>query len=387
MQPAGKDGSARDTQPQTPGATASPIISEGAWGGGLARSRAHVAVVLVHRRGDHEVVWPHDRRRAAYKLPVGAYEVDVGHHTMTLQAALPSKDASFSFDAEISVEWVAVDPSAIVRYKVSDVKEALVPDLLRHLRRIARNFDIAHATDAEDAINDQFGALSIDVTDPSRSQDAVRAAAERDYPGARYGIWTRTIVQLAFDAAAAEHYAKMQQIRWEIEQERASHQLRRVQEQNQQEITVGRMRVYREIIMKGDAELFVLQLASNPQDVGAVLTLFREGKEAKRSNFIEFVSRMIESGVVERWQVSDQARVALEWLREEIAGVIPDRDQRAEVESTYRQHRKGRSNQDDGAPPDPADPPESGMRASPGGTTSETRSDEAFQHAQDSNAQ
>jgi hypothetical protein len=41
---------------------------------------------------------------------------------------------------------------------------------------------------------------------------------------------------------------------------------------------------------------------------------------------------MIDSGVVERWQVGDQARVALERLKDEVAGVIPDRRKIGELE-------------------------------------------------------
>ena len=274
------------------------------------------------------------------------YEIDLGQHTLSINADLPSSDPAFQFHAELNVEWMAVDPSAIVRYRIANVEEAVSPDLLRLARGITRGFSIAEAAEAEDKINEELGSDSIEVTDEGKFRGVVQEAAQKGRLGSKFGLWVRTTARLQQDEAAAAHYAKMKELNWQLEEEEAAHQLRIRKEENERYILQSRMTVYRDIIQSGDIELFVLQLASNPGDTAAVLKVFREEKEQGRRNFIDFVSRLIDSGVVERWQVGDQARVALEWLKDEIAGVIPDRGKIAELEGGYRQQRTGR--------PDPA---------------------------------
>lgn len=52
---------------------------------------------------------------------------------------------------------------------------------------------------------------------------------------------------------------------------------------------------------------------------------------------------MVDSGVVERWEVSDQVREALEWLTDATARVVTDNDHRTgEIDQPLRQRRRGR---------------------------------------------
>jgi len=46
----------------------SPILHEMGWDGKLPRARAHVAIVVVYHRGDHQVIWPHERTVGAENL-------------------------------------------------------------------------------------------------------------------------------------------------------------------------------------------------------------------------------------------------------------------------------------------------------------------------------
>jgi hypothetical protein len=95
------------------------------------------------------------------------YEIDLGQHTLSINADLPSSDPAFQFHAELNVEWMAVDPSAIVRYRIANVEEAVSPDLLRLARGITRGFSIAEAAEAEDKINEELGSDSSEHSGPS----------------------------------------------------------------------------------------------------------------------------------------------------------------------------------------------------------------------------
>ena len=337
-QPNGAD-LAPQPEPQT-----GPILREAPWDGKLARARAHVAVVVVYHRGDHHVVWPHERNRVQlHRRPTTMYEVDLGLRRTVLTADLPSRDYAGSFHASITVQWRVFDPSAVVRHQVLDIEEALSATLLHRARGIARDFSIDQVTAAEDEINDQLGGVAIEVTAPTGIEQARREATDRGYLGAEYGLWTRAITHLTLDEAATEHNTKMMKLKWAIEEEEAEHKLRVVKNRNEHEITAERVAVYRQIVAAGDVERFALRLASNPDEISAITAIIREDQLTSRRDTIDFISRMVDSGVVERWEVSDQVREALEWLTDATARVVTDKGHRnSETGQIVHQRRHGR---------------------------------------------
>lgn len=334
--------------PQSP---AGPILRESRWEGRLARARAHVAVVVVYSRGDHQVVWPHERTRVMlHRRPTTVYEVDLGLHRTVIPADLPSKDHAGSFHASITIQWRVLNPSAVVRHQVLDIEEALSATLLRRARGIAREFSIGQIVAAEDKINDQLGGVAIDVTAPAGIQQAMREATDLGCLGAEYGLWTRVITHLALDEAATEHNAKMMKLNWAIAEEKAEQELRVLKNQNEQKIMEERITVYRKIVAAGDIEGFALRLASNPDEISAIMEIIREDQLTRRHDTIEFISRMVKSGVVERWEVSDQVKQALEWLKDATTRIVTDKDHRyTELGEATRQRRRGRESPIEGS--------------------------------------
>ena len=323
---------------------AGPILREAPWDGKLTRARAHVAIVVVYRRGDHLVIWPHERARVLlHRRPATAYEIDLGLHCTVVTADLPSRGYEGSFHATISVHWRVFDPSAIVRHRVTDIGEAVSATLLQRARGIAREFGLDQVPAAEDKLNEQLSGVEIDVTAPASIEDAKRKATDGRCLGAEYGLWTRVIAHLELDRAATEHNAKMKQYEWAIQEEEAEHKLRLLQNRNQQEITKERMEIYRRIIAADDAERFALRLSQHPDEISAVTAIIREDQLNRRHDTIDFISRMVESRVVERWEVSDQVKEVLEWLRDATALILTDHDG-PDVEAGHlpRQRRRGR---------------------------------------------
>jgi len=321
-----------------------PILREARWDGKLARARAHVAAVVVYSRGEHQVIWPHERSRVLlHRRPATVYEVDLGLHHARVTADLPSRGYSASFHATISVHWRVLDPSAVVRHQVLDIGETLSADLLHRARSIARDFRIDQVTAAEDTINDQLLGVEIDITTPAGIEQAMQKATKHGCLGAKYGLWTSAISHLTLDEATIEHNAKMMKLNWAIEEEEAEQKLRAIKNKNQQEIMTDRIAVYREIIAAGDVEQFALRLASHPDEISAVNAIIREDQHTLRRDTIDFISHMVDSGVVERWEVSDQVREALQWLRDATARVVTDKDHRtAQPDQHMRQRRRGR---------------------------------------------
>ena len=350
--------SRRDPGPQ-PKPRTGPILREAPWDGKLARTRAHVAVVVVYQRGDHLVIWPHERKHVLlHRRPVTTYEIDIGLHRDLMTTDLPSRGHSGSFHAAISVQWRVFNPSAIVRHRVLDIEETLSAALLQRARSIAREFSLDQITDAEDKLNEQLSGVEIDITAPTGIEQAMREAADRECLGAEYGLWTRAIAHLRLDKAATEHNAKMMQLKWAIEEEEAQQRLRVLQNRNQQSITAERMEIYRKIIAAGDVDRFALRLSNHPDEISDITAIIREDQLTRRRDTIDFISRMVESGVVERWEVSDQVREALAWLSDATARVVTDPEHRStETGQSLHQRRRGRGQpieQNPAAEPPPA---------------------------------
>ena len=332
-----------DPGPQPKRVTA-PILHEAPWSGKLPRARAHVAVVVVYQRGDHLVIWPHERKPVhLHRRPVTLYEIDLGLHHARMKEDLPSRGHAGSFHALIDIQWRVFDPSAIVRHRVLDIRETLTAALMQQACTIAREFSLDQVTDAEDGINKALGGVKIDVTAPTGIEQARQDATDRGFLGAEYGLWTRAIAHLTLDQAATEHNAKMMQLKWAIEEEQAEQTLRVLQNKNQQAITAEKMEIYRKIIAAGDADRFALRLSNHPDEISDITAIIREDQLTSRRDTIDFISRMVESGVVERWEVSEQVREALEWLTDATARVVTDGDHRStETDQPFRQRRRGR---------------------------------------------
>jgi hypothetical protein len=325
---------------------AGPIVAELPWSGKLTRARAHIAVVVVYRKGDHEVVWPQERRRAHLsRFPATVYEVDLGLNSTALPAVLPSREEGCSFHANFTIYWRVFDPSAIVRHHVSNIRDTLGPALLRLARPITRTFNTDQVHAAEDEVNYQLGGVKIDVSRPDSIQQARREATDLGCLGAEYGLWTRVVAELGLDERAAAHKEKMTRLKWALEEEKAEHDLRFIRHQNEHQIMDARMEIYRKIMAADDSERFALRLASNPQDIEAVTEILREDHLHHRRDTIEFISRMVDTGIIERWEVSDEVREALNWLKEATARVVGNNSRASHGSGhVWRQQRRGREN-------------------------------------------
>jgi hypothetical protein len=336
---------AQQTDPQT-----GPILSENPWNGRLARARAHVAVVVVYHRGDHHVIWPHERGRVLlHRRPATVYEVDLGLHQTVITAELPGRDYAGTFQATISVQWRVFDPSAVVRHRVVSIEEALSATLLRRARGIARDFGVDQVRAAEDEINDRLGGVAIDVSAPTSIKQARQEATDAGCLGAEYGLWTRAITHLTLNEATIEHNTKMMKLNWAIAEEEAEQRLRVIKNRNEQAITAKRIEVYRDIIAEGDIERFALRLASHPDEISDITAIIREDQLTSRRDTIEFISHMVDSGVVERWEVGDQVRQALEWLKDATTRAVTDNDHRGTSDETVRKRRQGRGTPTEGS--------------------------------------
>lgn len=278
---AGKAG--RDAK--RPRETRGPLVGDhrlGWWDTTRVRSfiDARTARVFVTRSGQRllfgvdaqptvgELVW----RRV-----VRVYEVDTGTHTAHVSVELPSRGDLFAFRADIDLVWRAVDPLTVVAKGVSSVREVLTPQLLARLRALTRKFDIDQADQAEQAAESALAASPI---------------------GCDLGLEVQAYVRLTMDDPTLEHAA-----------------------------TKRRTEQFKEIIEQGDYQQFALQLAMRPEQVDVIIKELVRERDSSRAAVFDFVTKLLETDALERWQVEDHVRVALQWVSDSHHKVLTGTDE------------------------------------------------------------
>ena len=263
----------------------------------LPRSRAGIATVIVTRTAGPSLLgidlgpnrWSLFWRRGSL------YEIDLGLHHTAFEVELPSEVDMFSFRASVAVEWRVCDAVQVVKDHVWDVREALRPALVSLLAHETRIFRVDQVYEAE---------------------RAVAAALHGNDIGKEYGLETNLRVQLSADPGAAAHAAARRVLQQKIEIEELQFDHRKLQEANEEKVIKARIRLYREIIEAGDVDQFALQLARNPEEVAAVVQMVREVRQEDHRQVTSFLTTLLNSGAIDRWEVKDTVQTALDWLKE-----------------------------------------------------------------------
>lgn len=205
------------------------------------------------------------------------YEVDTGLHTTSIRTELPSASEAFAFQAEIDCRWSVQNPKLIVTHGIRDVREVLAPVIFERLRGVTRGYEIENAAKAETAANQEIRAKDL----------------SEEHLGEQFGLTVEPFVRLTMDSQTREHAENMRGV------ER-----------------------YRVLIAAGDIDQFALLLHQNPTNSAAVLRRLMEDRDQDRRQTVEFVNKLMESGALERWEIDDQVRVVLDWLKEATDRVI-----------------------------------------------------------------
>jgi DNA-binding FadR family transcriptional regulator len=276
-----------------------PVITEHVtwWQLWLPRLTARTAHVVVTRRRRVAELgtkgapsrWELFRRRGTL------YEVDLGLHHTSFEIELPSSGDTFAFRAEFSVEWRVECAVTVVSDNLADIAAALAPVVRHRLCEITRKYDIGDVIAAERAV--------------TRALPVIDA-------GAPYGLKVVLGVRLSADAGATEYAASRRDIEQKIVIENLKHEHKSLKLRHEQEGIRARMDLYRRIIDSGNVDQLALQLAHNPSGVDSIVELVREERHRDRRQVTDFVTQLLSSGAIDRWDVEDQVRAALEWLKE-----------------------------------------------------------------------
>lgn len=259
-----------------------PIIDEhsigsfGIYPGSLVKAR--MAVVVITARGEYIAYRdrPPTTRDLVRKRARFVSQVDMGQHRTEIIGSTPAADDRFDFEFAVHLRWHVSEPKKVVRDGVRDVRAALEPLLLARMRPITRLFQPEQAADAESKVNDVIATIS---------------------EAAELGITAEAIARLRMEDTVRDEFRLDRKVA-----------------------------AYRKIIAGGDLNQFAFTLATNPDDASAVVKALIQERDRARQDTISFVTNLVDSGAIERWQVADQIRVALQWLLESSDRVITGAD-------------------------------------------------------------
>lgn len=241
---------------------------------------SRVAHVLVTSSGRRLVCRPEKQPTTGELLWGGyctAYDVDLGVHVTQLVATSPSQGDKIAFRATLDLIWTVVSPEDVVLTGVDDVRIALAPFLLQGLRTVTRKFEITASKDAEAAANECFEGNTL---------------------GARFGLSVEVFIRLAMDEPTLNHAAIQRKVE-----------------------------LFHDIVAAGDFHQFALQLALAPGDVSAVVGMLLQERDSHRQAVFDFVTSLLESDALDRWQIDDQVRTTLQWLRDSGYKVLAGSDE------------------------------------------------------------
>jgi hypothetical protein len=246
-----------------------------------APSRPWVARVFMRANG-RLAVFDRDKQPTTGELLWGGYralfEVDLSLRRLGLEIILPSAGDAFVFRADVDVQWRVTDPKLVVGAGITDIRKVVVPLLLDGQRQATRSMKASDVADAEKAANAQFG---------------------HDWLTEEYGLWTNVLVRLRMD------------------------------EQKEGDVRLAsEVLAFKTLIKGGDLDQFALQLAAqNPEQVESVVRQLVAERDTHRREVCDFITRLLESDALDRWQIDDQVRVALQWLGVSINRVLTGTDE------------------------------------------------------------
>ncbi|WP_406513285.1 hypothetical protein OG851_34575 [Streptomyces sp. NBC_00161] len=260
------------------------------------RSAQYVAV-LYYRNRPPQAVGPEGDESFLlrwFHRPYTAFELQLGWHTVSFRAQLPASERGRSFPADVAVRWRVADPCAVARSQVTDVGELLVPELEQQLRDVSRAYSINHAEEVRDAVN--------------------AALAGHDL-GVRFGLELDVFVTIQADRLIREHGAQVGEVLNQTAVEQFRQRLREIRDDNERLLIERWAESFQRAMEKGDDAVMAQMMARNPQDVQEIRKLFRREQREERQDGMELMTRLIDGGLLERWELGEQAMVVVEFLR------------------------------------------------------------------------
>ncbi|MFE0642607.1 hypothetical protein ACFW2Y_13475 [Streptomyces sp. NPDC058877] len=280
-----------------PGRPRGPLIGE--YAPPYRRRSGRVAAVLLYRNGGHRVVWPdrtEDVNKPVFGSPYTVFEVRLGRHVTEFRLRLPAAGDGVFFDAVVKVQWTVTDPRLVVREQVEDVAELLHDELLDGLRRLSRRFRITDAERADEAVREELAAGRLGF-------------------GRDLGLWTRVHVFIDLDESVKAEVSRRDRAGVTMEADERVAEAERRRRAADRALIADRAREMEALFRRGDLAQIAHHMAMHPDKQWEIRTQLQRERREGRGDYLAVVDRLLDSGVLERHDIGEQAYQVLTYLR------------------------------------------------------------------------
>ncbi|WP_030955560.1 hypothetical protein [Streptomyces sp. NRRL S-481] len=270
-----------------------PFVREFTPQGGYRHQHSQVASVLYYRNGGHSVVTVRGAEHHNKPLmgkPTSVCWVARGQHQVSFQLELPTSGDRSRFKAGADVNWEVRDFHLAAEKRVVDVERMLRPPLESRLRGISRRYGLDSAQQVDEAI-----------------QDELASGRWSDF-GADLGLVTQVFIRIDLGQAAADHHAQM------VAVEKSS-EVQQAMDTAQKARVMANMEDAQKLISAGEATQYAHLLAQDPSRAQDILAELQRQARDQRQGALDYLTNLINQGVVQRHQIDDQVRALIDFSR------------------------------------------------------------------------
>ncbi|MEU8929625.1 hypothetical protein AB0D30_07045 [Streptomyces sp. NPDC048409] len=279
-----------------------PFVREFAPQAAYRHRNSQVASVLYYKNGGHSVLTVRGAEHHNKPLmgkPTSVCWIARGQHQVSFQLELPTYGDRSRFRAGADVNWEVHDFYQAAEKRVVDVERMLRPSLEARLRGLSRRHSLDSAQQVDEAI-----------------QDELASGRWSDF-GADLGLATQVFVRIDLGQAAADHQAQM------VAVEKGSVVQEAIDNVTKARIAAN-MDDAQKLITAGETVQYAHMLASDPSRAHEILGVLQQQAREQRQGALDYLTNLINQGVVQRHQIDDQVQALIDFSRTVSTGVFPN---------------------------------------------------------------
>ncbi|MER7184985.1 hypothetical protein ABT404_36900 [Streptomyces hyaluromycini] len=278
-----------------------PFVREFAPQAAYRHRNSQVASVLYYKNGGHSIITVRGAEHFNKPLmgkPTSVCWIARGQHQVSFQLALPTLGDRAQFRAGADVNWEVRDFYTAAEKRVVDVERMLRPSLEARLRGLSRRYSLDSAQQVDEAI-----------------QDELASGRWGDF-GAELGLATQVFVRIDLGQAAADHQAQM------VAVEKGGVVQEAIDNVTKARIAAN-MDDAQKLITAGETVQYAHLLASDPGRAAEILGALQQQARDQRQGALDYLTNLINQGVVQRHQIDDQVQALIDYSRTVSTGVFP----------------------------------------------------------------
>ncbi|WP_329135316.1 hypothetical protein OG552_21425 [Streptomyces sp. NBC_01476] len=293
MTPDNRNGSA-GTHPVTiPADLRGPFFDEIMPDGPYKHRGAQLAAVAFYRNGGHSVITVQGAKshnKPVIGRPTSICRIVRGEYQTSFQMELPTYGDQATFLCAVDINWEVRDFHRVAEKRVVDVEKMLRPPLLARLRAVTRQHGLSGAQAADEAIQAEL------------------AGGSWSSFGADIGLATKVFVRIDLGRAATDHNLAVVRVQHDATVQTALDQAAAARVQ-------ANLPAARALIQSGEAEQYATLVAQNPGGAADLLGALQAQAREQRKGALEYLSHLIDQGVVQRHQVEGPVQMLIDYAR------------------------------------------------------------------------